>query len=187
MRFNYFSCMNSTTKDIMSRFDEKLEELMDSLSHQRNMMGSNCAIQTFTNILEVLDREDFKSIYYTNLISPFPVFGGYKGKSGWESPCGTVCGALAAIGVIMGGNEKVSKDPDIMRIQGKAGKFAKRFEEKFGAVSCAAVSGYDLSTMDEMMKYVKSKTWEKKCIHALLFAIDEVRNLTKKELKKFWQ
>lgn len=186
MKLNNLPLMSSTNKDIMVRFDEKLEQLKEHLSHQRNMMGSNCAIQTFTNILDVLDREDFKSFYYTNLISPFPVFGGFKGKSGWESPCGTVCGGLAALGVIMGGNEKVSKDPDIMRIQARAAKFAKRFEERFGSLSCAAVSGYDLSTMDEMMKYIKTKTWEKKCIHALLFAIDEVRNLTKKELKKYW-
>ena len=59
MRFNYFPCMTSTNKDIMTRFDEKLENLKEEI--KRPNPGANCAILTFTHILDVLGKEEFKS------------------------------------------------------------------------------------------------------------------------------
>jgi hypothetical protein len=37
-----------------------------------------------------------------------------------------------------------------------------------------------------MMEYMKNNTWQNKCMHFVLFAIDQVRKQTEKELIKNW-
>ncbi len=185
MKFNNFAFMTSTNKDIMTRFDEKLEILKEEI--KRPNPGANCAILTFTNILDVLGKEELKSHYFTNLAAPFPLFGGYKSKDGWKGPCGAVSGALAGLGVIIGGDKKISKMSEVRKAEMSAGRFAIQFSKKFGSICCADICGYDMTKPDNMMEYMKNNTWEKKCMHFVLFAIDQVRKQTEKELLKNWE
>lgn len=177
--------MTSTNKDIMTRFDEKLEILKEEI--KRPNPGANCAILTFTNILDVLEKEELKSHYFTNLAAPFPLFGGYKSKEGWKGPCGAVSGALAGLGIIIGGDKKISKPSEVRKAEMNAGRFAIQFGKKFGSICCADICGYDMTKPENMMKYMENNTWENKCRYFVLFAIDQVRKQTEKELKKHWE
>ena len=177
--------MTSTNKDIMTRFDEKLENLKEEI--KRPNLGANCAILTFKNILDVLGKEELKSHYFTNLAAPFPLFGGFKSKDGWKGPCGTVCGALAGMGIILGGPKEISKASEVRKAEMNAGRFAIQFAKKFGSICCADICGYDLTKPEDMMEYMKNNTWENKCMYFVLFAIDQVRKQTGKELKKHWE
>jgi len=185
MRFNYFSCMTSTNKDIMTRFDEKLENLKEEIKHPAP--GANCAILTFTNILDVLGKEELKSHYFTNLAAPFPLFGGYKSEEGWKGPCGAVSGSLAGLGIILGGDKKISETSEVRKAQMNAGRFAEQFSKKFGSICCADICGYDLTKTENAMEYMKNNTWQNKCMHFVLFAIDQVKKQTEKELIKNWE
>ena len=177
--------MTSTNKDIMTRFDEKLENLKEEIKHPN--LGANCAILTFKNILDVLGKEELKSHYFTNLAAPFPLFGGFKSKDGWKGPCGTVSGALAGMGIIIGAPKEISRASEVRKAEMNAGRFAIQFAKKFGSICCADICGYDLTNPDNMMEYMKNNTWENKCMHFVLFAIDQVRKQTEKELKKHWE
>ncbi|MHA2394982.1 MAG: hypothetical protein ACXAEX_23890 [Promethearchaeota archaeon] len=90
----------------MTRFDEKIEELKKTLPPLGRAIGTNCTALTLTNILDVLGEEELKSFYFNNLALPFSNFGGFNGKEQWKAPCGSVCGGLAAIGVIMARENK---------------------------------------------------------------------------------
>ena len=172
-------------KDINERFDEKLEELKESLPPLGRDIGTSCAALTFTHVLNVLGLKEFDNIYFNNLAVPFSGFGSYSSKAGWTGPCGAVSGGIAAIGVIMGGQEKL-KSIETPTVYTKAQKFAQRFEAKFGAVSCKDICGYDLGKPENIKAYVKTRTWENKCIFFVMFAIDQARKVTKRELKSKW-
>lgn len=176
----------NATKDIMVRFDEKLEELKSTLPPLGRELGTNCSALTLTNILNVLGPEPLQIVYFNNLAIPFSGFGGFKGKSGWKSPCGTVCGALAAIGVIMGGHQK-TEPANVYNVYTKGARFASNFEKEFGSISCEDICGYDLSDPNEYTKYRENEIWEKTCHNFVLFAVDQVRKLTRRELKQKWE
>ena len=184
---NYLKKMvkEMSEKAIQERFDEKLEELKESLPPLGKDIGTSCAALTFTHVLDVLGSKNFDSVYFNNLAVPFSGFGTYTSKSGWAGPCGTVSGGIAAIGVIMGGQEKL-KSMETPAVYVKAAKFASRFEAKYGSVSCKEICGYDLGKPENIKQYVKSRTWEKKCVHFVIYAIDQARKLTKRELKSKW-
>ena len=176
---------NISNTDINERFDEKIEELKTSLPPLGRDIGTSCAAQTLTHVLNVLGLKDFDTVYFNNLAVPFSGFGSYSSKSGWSGPCGIVSGSIAAIGVIMGGQEKL-KSLETPLVYTKAQKFATRFEGKFGSVCCKDICGYDLGKTENIKEYVKTRTWENKCVPFLLFAIDQLRKLTKRELKNKW-
>ncbi|MFX1378168.1 MAG: C-GCAxxG-C-C family protein [Promethearchaeota archaeon] len=110
---------------------------------------------------------------------PFSGFASFKAENGWKEPCGAISGAIASIGIIMGGQDK-TKDLDVPIVYGKAIRFAKKFEEKFGSLSCQDLCGYDLQY--HIRDYVKNRAWENKCCNFVLFAIEQVSKLTRKEL-----
>ncbi|MFX0082810.1 MAG: hypothetical protein ACFE94_13755 [Candidatus Hodarchaeota archaeon] len=66
-------------------------------------IGNSCAADTLNSIIEVLNLGEGKFNYFNKLAVPFNVFAHFKGKIGWNGPCGAISGALAAIGIIMGG------------------------------------------------------------------------------------
>ena len=68
----------------------------------------------------------------------------------------------------------------------KSAQFAKEFEKEFGTVICPTLSGYDFSDPAAMMEYMKEGVWGKICYKYVLWAIDNIRKLMKKELKKNW-
>ncbi|MFX1456859.1 MAG: C-GCAxxG-C-C family protein [Promethearchaeota archaeon] len=170
-------------KEITQRFEEKLKELESFLPPLGKNIGNSCAADTLNSIIEVLDLKDANNIYFNNLAVPFSGFAHFKGKDGWKGPCGAISGAVAAIGIISGGREKI-KDLEVPKVYGKALKFVKRFEEKFGSVMCEELCGFDLNI--DLKPYVKARAWENKCCKFILYAIDQVAKINKKELRQHW-
>jgi hypothetical protein len=168
-------------KDIDNTFNEKIEDLKESLPKMRK--GVNCCELTLTNILDVLGVDSY---LFHNLAMPLAGgFGGYKAKNGWQGACGAVTGACAAIGVILGGDTKM--DDDQMAIAYlKASKYCTDFEKEFGTVVCSQLCGYDFSTPEGFIQYQKEHIWEKTCYKFVIWAVNHVRKLTKKDLKRNW-
>jgi C_GCAxxG_C_C family probable redox protein len=177
------SDINLTKPDIIQRFDKKIIELKDTLPPMGKNIGNSCAADTLNGIVDILKLGEDKYHYFNNLAVPFSGFAHCKAKSGWKGPCGAISGAIAAMGIIIGGQEKI-KDLEVPKVYGKAIKFAKRFEEEFGSVMCEELCGFDLNI--DLKQYVKTRAWENKCCNFILFAIDNVCKLTKRELKQNW-
>jgi C_GCAxxG_C_C family probable redox protein len=177
------SDFNSTKADIIQRFEERLIELKDTLPPMGKNIGNSCAADTLNSIIDILKLGEGQYNYFNNLAVPFSGFAHFKAKSGWKGPCGAIFGAVASIGIIMGGQEKI-KDLEVPKVYGKAIRFARRFEEEFDSVMCEELCGFDLNI--DLKQYVKTRAWENKCCNFILFAIDVVRKLTKKELKQNW-
>jgi C_GCAxxG_C_C family probable redox protein len=175
--------LDNQKEDIFKRFEEKLIELKETLPPLGKNIGNSCAADTLNSIIEVLNLENVNTSYFNNLAIPFSGFGHYKSKSGWKGPCGAVSGALAGIGIIMGGQENI-EDMDVPMVYSKAVRFAKRFEDQFGSVMCEELCGYDLNV--DLKQYVKTRAWENKCCNFILFAIEQVSKIVRKDLKQKW-
>ncbi|MFX1379499.1 MAG: C-GCAxxG-C-C family protein [Promethearchaeota archaeon] len=168
--------------DIDKRFDEKLKELNNSLPKLK--INANCAELTFTSVLQILDLDD--DIFHNAVIPLAGGFGGYKSKNGWQGACGAVCGGCCAIGVIMGGQERMQNEL-MLKVYLKAAQFVSEFEEEYGSVVCSELCGYDFSQPEAMTGYRNSGTWGKKCYHYVVWAVDQVRKITIKDLKDNWK
>lgn len=167
---------------IIEKFDAKLEDLKEKLPDLKGR-GINCCELTLTNIIEILG---FEGHYFNNSAIPLAGgFGGYKSKQGWQGPCGAVTGACMAIGIIMGGEERMD-DNRIPMAYLKAQKYCSEFESEFGSVVCADICGYDFSTPEGMVLYQKNDIWRHKCYKFVLWAAEKVKDLMKRELKKKW-
>ncbi|TFG14391.1 MAG: C_GCAxxG_C_C family protein [Promethearchaeota archaeon] len=176
--------LDSSQKDIFERFQEKIEELKNTLPPLGRTPGNSCAANTLDNILDVLNIKDSEKSYFHNLAIPFSGFGSYETRKGWKGPCGIVSGAIAAIGIIMGGQETTKKQ-DVPLVFTKALRFSDKFESKYGSLSCWDLCGHDLSK--DYQTYVKDKVWENICHKMVLFAIEQVMKLTRKDLKTKWK
>lgn len=174
----------NSQKDVFERLKDKVEELKVSLPPVGRESGNSCAAQTLNNILQVLNKKDFDIFYYNNLAIPFSGFGSYVNEKGWKGPCGVVSGAIAAIGIIMGGQEK-TKPQDVPLVFTKAIQFADKFEKKFGSISCHELCGLDLTK--DYKRYKEENIWQKKCCNFVYFAIELVSKLTKRDLKTKWK
>ncbi|TFF98763.1 MAG: C_GCAxxG_C_C family protein, partial [Promethearchaeota archaeon] len=157
----------SRKKDIIQRFDDKIDELRETLPATGRSFGNSCAAHTLNNILDVLDSEEFNKCYYNNLAIPFSGFGSYINSKGWKGPCGVVSGAIAAIGIIMGGKEQTNPKY-VPLVFTKAIQFAYKFEEEFGSVSCHDLCGLDLTK--DYQKYKEEHIWEDTCVNFVYFA-----------------
>lgn len=175
---------NVSEKNVLRRFKDKIEELKTSLPPLGRERGNSCAADTLNSILEILNLKEFDSYYYNNLAIPFSGFGSYQNEKGWKGPCGIVSGAMAAIGIIMGGQER-AKSEDVPMIFMKTLMFADKFEKQFGSLSCQDLCGLDLSK--DYQKYVEENIWEKKCCNYLLYTVELVSKVTRKELKNKWK
>jgi C_GCAxxG_C_C family probable redox protein len=162
-------------------FEEKIKNLEKSLPALRK--GVNCAELTLTNILDVLKIEN--GLLNNAMIPLAGGFGGYKSKKGWQGACGAVCGGCAAIGIILGGMERM-RDDLIPIAYVKAAKFATEFEKEFGSVICAQLCGYDFSEPDAFILYQKENCWSKSCYKCVIWAINKVQKLMSKELIRNW-
>ncbi|MFX1480087.1 MAG: C-GCAxxG-C-C family (seleno)protein [Promethearchaeota archaeon] len=168
--------------DIIIKFDEAIEKLENELP---NEMVSGCAEATMRHILKILGIEN---ALIDNIMIPLSGgLGGYKSEKGWTGPCGAVVGGCGAVGVILGGNrkEKMTQN-NVLPAYLKSAQFAKEFEKKFGTVRCSDLTGYDFSDPNQIMEYLKEGVWGKQCYKYVLWAIDNIRKLMKKELKKGW-
>ena len=167
--------------NLNAKFDKKIEDLKENLPKLR--VGVNCCELTLTSILEILDLDSY---LFHNLAMPLAGgFGGYKAKNGWQGACGAVTGACAAIGIIMGGNKKMDAGQMAMAYL-KASKYCTDFEKEFDSVVCSKLCGYDFSSPDGFTKYQKDRVWENTCHEFVIWAVNHVRNLTKKDLRKKW-
>jgi len=175
--------INSDHIDFKQKFDEKVEELKETLIPLGKDLGTSCAALTFTSILDVLGREELKKQYFNNLATSFSGMAPFISKKGWKGPCGAVYGAIAAIGIVTGGQEKLVSY-DVPKLYSKVLMFANKFENKFGSLSCEEICGYNTGT--NLKEYVKNRVWEKKCCGFILYAIEKVAKLTRKELKEKW-
>lgn len=111
--------------------------------------------------------------------------GGYKSEKGWFAPCGVVCGGCAAIGVIIGGKEKMSSDlVPVALIKGQ--QLPMAFEKEFGSVVCSDLCGYDFSEPEAYIDYINNSIWAKKCYKYALWVVDTVRDITQEELENNW-
>lgn len=174
---------NSCQPDLLDRFDERVKKLEKSLPELRSK-GINCCELTFTNILDLLGIDNY---FFHNLAMPLAGgFGGYKSKKGWQGACGAVSGACMAIGIIMGGQEKMDAQKMAMAYL-KASKYCSDFEKEFGSVVCSELCGYDFSDPDGMINYQKDHIWQKTCYKFVLWAIGKVKKMTRRDLKKKWQ
>ena len=166
---------------INDRFDEKIKELEEKLPKMG--AGANCAELTLTSVLDVLGIENG---VINNLMIPLAGgFGGYKSEKGWQGPCGAVSGGCAALGVILGGKERMPNEL-IPVAELKAAKFATDFEQEFGTVVCSGLCGYDFSDPTAFMAYMQDKVWETTCNKFVVWSVDHVRKLMKKDLRKKW-
>ncbi|MFX1311879.1 MAG: C-GCAxxG-C-C family protein [Promethearchaeota archaeon] len=169
-------------KTINKRFNEKVEYLEKNLPKMKE--GVNCAELTLTNILEVLGVDNY---LFHNIAMPLAGgFGGYKSKKGWMGACGAVAGGCAAIGVILGGKQKMD-DQTMMIAYLKAAKYASEFEKEFGSVVCNELCGFDFSTEEGIREYREAGTWEQKCYKFVIWGIDKVRELTINHLNTKWE
>ncbi|MHA1489681.1 MAG: C-GCAxxG-C-C family protein [Promethearchaeota archaeon] len=171
-------------KDIFQRFKDKMEEFKTTLPPLGRESGNSCAANTLNSILEILNLKDIELFYFNNLAIPFSGFGSYMNDAGWKGPCGIVSGAIAAIGIIMGGKEK-TKSEDVPMIFMKALMFSDKFEKQFGSLCCQDLCGLDLSK--DYQKYVEENLWERICCDYVLYAIELVSKLTRKDLKTKWK
>ncbi|MFX0057569.1 MAG: C-GCAxxG-C-C family protein [Candidatus Heimdallarchaeota archaeon] len=169
-------------KDIHYLFDEKVKELETQLPKIKQ--GANCAELTLTSILDILGIDSY---LFHNIAMPLAGgFGGYKSEKGWQGACGALTGGCAAMGAIMGGQRKMSTEKMVIAYL-KAAKYATEFEKEFGTVVCSELCGYDFSDPNDYIMYSKDKIWSKKCYKYVVWAVDKVRNLTRKDLKRYWQ
>jgi C_GCAxxG_C_C family probable redox protein len=174
--------VNQMGIDINSKFDNKIQQLEKELPYLKKDV--NCAELTLTNVLDVLGIDNY---IFHNIAKPLAGgFGGYKSKKGWMGACGAVAGGCAAIGAILGGQEKMDEET-MFTAYLKAREFASEFEKEFGSVVCSELCGFDFSDPNEYMNYRESGTWEKTCYKFVIWAIYKVRQITIEDLKRKWR
>jgi C_GCAxxG_C_C family probable redox protein len=174
--------MTENNEDIQTKFDKKVKELEETLPNLTE--GISCGELTLSSVLEVLDVDSY---LFHNIAKPLSGgFGGYKSKSGWMGACGAVAGGCAAIGVIMGGKEKMDNET-MADAYLRAAKFCSEFEKQFGTVVCSELCGYDFSTQNGYMKYREDNIWKKTCYKFVLWAVDYLRKLNQEDLKQKWE
>lgn len=99
-------------------------------------------------------------------------FGGGMGRTG--NICGAVTGAMMVIGLQSGfssPDDKVTKE----KVYELVAEFHKKFQEKYGAVDCPALLGYDLANLDERQKAKDAGLFQNRCP---LFVQDAVKILS---------
>ncbi len=179
------SKQNTLDTNLNIKFDEKIKELEESLP--KGTPDANCSALTLTHTLNVLGNPEFNSFYFNNLAIPLGGgYGGFKSIKGWKPPCGAVSGGCMAIGIIMGGQERLDFK-DHMKTYQKTANFVHLFEKEFGSVACHDLCGTDFNDISQINEYMKKDIWGKKCYKFVVFAVDQIRKIMASELKKKWQ
>lgn len=172
----------SNEKDIISKFENKIKVLEEELP---NLNGEiNCASLTLTNITKLLNIDNF---YFNNLAVPLAGgIGGYKSSNdNWRGACGVVSGGVAAIGIIIGGKQRIPFR-DHLKVYQLASKYCYEFEKEFGSIICYKLCNTDFGKFDSIKEYQENKTWKKKCYKYVIFALKAIKNLTLNDIKRKW-
>ena len=175
----------SPQKDIIKRVEEKIAVLEKELPPLGYNLDLTCSAQALVTILEVLNKKELESPYFSNLMVGLAGIGIFKSPKGWKSPCVALCAGLSAIGLIMGGQEKLSAR-DVARVYYAGAKFAAKFEEEFGSTCCIDLCKTDWSDPIEMKEYYTNQIWAKICYKFVIWAVKEVYKTAKKESKRKW-
>jgi C_GCAxxG_C_C family probable redox protein len=129
--------------------------------------GYNCAQSV---LLAMQEHYGTKSEVIPKIAS---AFGGGVGRCG--SLCGALTGAVMAIGIKHGTNERGAEKRD------KAYKLAQRFYEQFtrelGTPFCRELIGYDLTKQKELEKAERLKVFDEKCEGFVKKAVEILLNL----------
>src|SRR5271157_1812738 len=126
-------------EDINEKFDAKVQELEEKLPQ---MPIAICAETTLASVLDILGIDNY---LFHNLAIPLAGgLSGFTSSGGWRGACGVVTGGCAAIGVIVGGHEKMDMNKT-MKSMSLARKYAAEYEREFGSVVCQELCGFDWS------------------------------------------
>ncbi|TFF86320.1 MAG: C_GCAxxG_C_C family protein [Promethearchaeota archaeon] len=164
--------MNSKRLDIISRFNNKIEELYDILPkkyYTPEFLDKNCAAWTILCIKEILGIEDQ---YFQNMASPLACVSG---------ACGAVAAGLMSVGIIEGGG-KEQQPLDQFKASAAGMKFINKFKRRFGSIACQELINLDLTKQEGMNEYIKEKIWEKQCYKHVIGALEIIRDTFKRRL-----
>ena len=97
--------------------------------------------------------------------------GGFGGGCFHGDICGAVTGALMMLGAVYGYNQPGQKEQNAILV-GKIREFEKRFEEKYGALTCTALLGGYNITIPEQAKIIMEQGLNKNCPAMIAGACD---------------
>jgi C_GCAxxG_C_C family probable redox protein len=165
--------MNSNKTDIITRFNDKIDELYEILPkkyYTPEFLDKNCAAWTILSFKEITGIDDQ---YFQNMASPLACVSGI---------CGAVAAGLMAVGIIEGGG-KEQKPLDQFKASSVGMKFVFKFKRRFGSIACKELINLDLTKQEGMNEYHKEKIWEKKCYMHVIGALEIIRDSFKRRLE----
>ena len=130
---------------------------------QEFMRGRNCAQCTLAHFAERGDLEPEETDRLT------ACFGGGLEMGG---PCGTVVGALMAIGLAVDNRETQHRINE---------EFRRRFAEKHGSIFCKELTGYDFSVPGQLELARSSGRIPELCPDLVLSAVEILEELLEEE------
>jgi len=127
-----------------------------------HLHGFNCSQAVFSTLAEPLGLDRSLAL---KIASPF---GGGIGRTG--EICGAVSGALMALGLQFGFDEPDPQAKD--RAYALAREYMRRFQERYGSVTCRTLIGVDLSTPAGLQKAREQDVFKQKCSQFIARAVE---------------
>ena len=88
------------------------------------------------------------------MVKALSPFGGGLGSSG--GTCGTLAGALAVLGILMGKKTPDERDHRLMwKLSNKMVKCFKKISEKYGGMNCSDIARIDWSDRNQVKAFYK--------------------------------
>lgn len=90
------------------------------------------------------------------------------------------CGAISASAVCLGLRHRCSladiekAEQARLKIRQQASKLVRSFREKFGAIICIDLLGFDFSKPEEYRRFRESGIWQEKCDNYIQFVIEKL-------------
>lgn len=130
--------------------------------------GFNCAQSVFSAFCD-FDKSENKSVFYV-----LNSFGGGIGRTG--NLCGAYSGGLAVLGFIFGNFEPGDLEKKEL-LYSKVQEFEKAFKKEFGALTCPALLGFDITDEEQKLSANKSGVFLKVCPKLISKSIEIIENL----------
>lgn len=120
-------------------------------------------------LLGLAEELELRTDLIPRIATPFG--GGIARRGGL---CGVVCGALMAVGILLGRDKAgESTDPSFHAAE----SFMDDFEREFGSLECRTLTGYNLAVRSELKAFYKSGAREKVCAPMLEWAMARLEPL----------
>jgi C_GCAxxG_C_C family probable redox protein len=132
------------------------------IAEDMHLQGFNCSQAVFSTLAEPLG---FDRRLALKIASPF---GGGIGRTG--ETCGAISGALMALGLQSGYYEPDPQAKD--RVYALTREFMRRFQERYGALACKSLIGFDLSTPEGLQKARQEAVFTTKCSQYIAGAVE---------------